>query len=297
MYRYLDHEVLKRVADRDFDPLGLVVGSLAGAHKSPLAGFAVEFAGHREYVPGDDPKHIDWRVYYNRDKYFVKQYELETNFVCHLLLDVSASMLYGDGRQQKLMYAAQLGAVLAYSVIRQNDKVSWGTFDNQPRGFLTPSNSLAQILRISEHLDEVEAAEKTDLDRSLTDFASRFGEREIVVILSDLICDLRQLEAALQRFRFDRHEVLLFHTLHQDELLFAFEGPIRFLGLEGPEELVVQAADLRSNYLEAMAAFRGQVEALALRNHCEYVLVDTSRSLADLLSEYLDRRGQQAAGL
>ena len=96
--RYLDPEVLSQIADRPFEPRGLVLGNLAGGHKSPQSGFAVEFHGHREYVPGDDPRHIDWRVYYLRDKYFVKQYEMETNFVCHLLLDVSASMRYGEGR-------------------------------------------------------------------------------------------------------------------------------------------------------------------------------------------------------
>src|SRR5215510_14179995 len=99
--RYLNPEVLSRVADRHIEPRGLVVGDLAGAHKSPLSGFAVEFAGHREYAWGDDPKHIDWRVYFTRDKYFIKQYEMETNFVCHLLLDVSASMRYGEDTQQK----------------------------------------------------------------------------------------------------------------------------------------------------------------------------------------------------
>src|SRR3989337_2189182 len=126
--RYLDPEVLSHVADRAFEPRSLVIGNLAGAHKSPLSGFAVEFAGHREYVAGDDPKHIDWRVYFNRDKYFVKQYELETNFVCHLLLDISASMRYGEGREQKLLCAAQFATTLGYSIIRQSDKVSLATF-------------------------------------------------------------------------------------------------------------------------------------------------------------------------
>jgi len=290
--RYLDPDILSRVADRTFEPRGLVVGNLAGAHKSPLAGFAVEFAGHREYVPGDDPKHIDWRLFFNRDKYFVKQYELETNFVCHLLLDISASMRYGENRQQKLLYAAQLAAVLAYSVVRQNDKVSLGTFDSQLRGFLPPSNSLAQILRITEHLDDIESVEKTDVAESLSDFAGRFARREIVIILSDLFCDLQGLEAAIQRLRFSRHEVLLFQTLHHDELTFPFEGPIRFLGLEVPQEERVHADDLRATYLEGLARFRQEVELLAERNGCEYLLVDTSRNMADLLSDYLDRRGR-----
>ena len=106
--RYLDPEVLSRISGRRIEPRGLVIGNLAGAHKSPLSGFAVEFAGHREYVWGDDPKHIDWRVYFTRGKYFVKQYEMETNLVCHFVLDTSASMRYGDQSQQKLRYASQM---------------------------------------------------------------------------------------------------------------------------------------------------------------------------------------------
>src|SRR6186997_2178375 len=142
--RYLDPDVLTRVAGRPIEPKGLVMGTLAGAHKAPLSGFAVEFAGHREYTPGDDPKHIDWRVYFNRDKYFVKQYELETNFVCHLVIDVSASMRYGDAREQKLLYAAQMATMLGYSIVRQSDKVSLSTFDSRVRGFVQPSNSMDQ---------------------------------------------------------------------------------------------------------------------------------------------------------
>src|ERR1700723_1535841 len=114
--RYLDPDVLARMADRHIEPRGLVMGNLAGAHKSPMSGFAVEFASHREYTPGDDPKHIDWRVYFNRYKYFIKQYEMEPNFSCHLILVPSASMHYGDDRQQKMLYAAQMATTLGYSI-------------------------------------------------------------------------------------------------------------------------------------------------------------------------------------
>src|SRR3569832_1245593 len=141
--RYLDADVLTHVASRHIEPKNLVIGNLPGAHKSPLSGFAVEFAGHREYVPGDDPKHVDWRVYYTRDKYFVKQYELETNFVCHLVLDISASMRYGAAAQQKLRYAAQRAMALGYSIVRQSDKVSLITFDDRLRGFVPASNTMA----------------------------------------------------------------------------------------------------------------------------------------------------------
>jgi uncharacterized protein (DUF58 family) len=291
--RYIDPEVLSQVADRHFEPRGLVIGNLAGAHKSPLSGFAVEFAGHREYVPGDDPKHIDWRVYFNRDKFFVKQYELETNFVCHLLLDISASMRYGDGLQQKLLYAAQLATTLAYSIVRQSDKVSLATFDAAVRGFVPPSNSLGQVLRMTHHLDEIQAVEKTAMSECLMELSTRMGRREIVVVLSDFFTDLEELEKAIHRMRYNRHEVVLFQVLHHDEVEFRFDSMTKFVGLEIPDELLVQPDDLRQAYLQALARFSEHLEEIADRNMSELVRVDTSRPLAETLADYLNRRSMQ----
>ncbi len=290
--RYLDPEVLSAVADRHFEPRGLVIGNLAGAHKSPLSGFAVEFAGHREYAPGDDPKHIDWRVYFNRDKFFVKQYELETNFVCHLLLDISASMRYGEGRQQKLLYAAQMATTLGYSIVRQSDKVSLATFDTHVRGFVTPSNSMDQVVRITQHLDEVEPVEKTEMATCLTELAQRMGRREIVVVFSDFFTDLGHIESAIQRLRYNKHEVVLIQVLHHDELSFQFDQMTKFIGLEIPEELLAQPDDLRRAYLQALNRFNAQLEELAQRNVCERVLVDTSQPLVDVFADYLNRRSR-----
>ena len=290
--RYLNPEVLSYVAERPLEPSGLVVGNLAGAHKSPLSGFAVEFAGHREYVPGDDPKHVDWRVYFTRDKYFIKQYELETNFVCHLLLDVSASMRYGEDNQQKMLYAAQMASTLGYSVVRQSDKVSLATFDNEVRGFVPASNSMHQVVRMTQHLDEVEPTEKTDLSDCMTELITRMGRREIVMIFSDFFGDLEVIESAVQRMRYHRHEVVLFHVLHHDELYFEFDGMIKFVGLEIPEELLAQPDDLRRGYLAALQRFNTQLEELAQRNACEYVQVDTSRPMAEMFVDYLNRRSR-----
>lgn len=288
--RYLDPEVLSHVADRHMAPKGLVIGNLAGAHKSPLSGFAVEFAGHREYVPGDDPKHVDWRVYFTRDKYFVKQYELETNFVCHMLLDVSASMRYGEGRTQKLLYGAQMATTLGYSVIRQSDKVSLVTFDNRIRGFVAPSNSMSQVVRMTSHLDELAAVEKTAMADCLNEIAGRLGRREIVMIYSDFFTDLVELEPVLQRLRYNRHEVVLFQVMHHDELAFEFDGMVKFIGLEVPEELLAQTEDLKRAYLAAARRHNEHLEEVAQRNGCERVLVDTSRSMSELFIDYLNRR-------
>jgi uncharacterized protein (DUF58 family) len=288
--RYLDPEVLARMADRHIEPRGLVMGNLAGAHKSPMSGFAVEFASHREYVPGDDPKHIDWRVYFTREKYFIKQYEMETNFVCHLIIDCSASMRYGEEREQKLLYAAQMAATLGYSIIRQSDKVSLATFDDRLRGVLQPSNSMAQVVRMTQHLDELKPVEKTRMAECLTELVGRMHRREIVMIFSDFFTDLDALEAVLQRMRYHRHEVVLFQVMHHDELAFELNGMIKFMGLEIPEELLAQPEDLRRGYLKAVEKFNGRFEEICRNNMVERILVDTSRSMGEVFVDYLNQR-------
>jgi uncharacterized protein (DUF58 family) len=294
--RYIDPHVLSRMADRHIEPRGLVLGNLAGAHKSPLSGFAVEFADHREYVPGDDPRHIDWRLYFTREKYFVKQYEMETNFVCHLLLDASASMRYGEGAGQKLLYAARMATMLGYSVVRQNDKVSLGTFDEFVLGFVPPSNSMAQVIRMTQHLDEIIPGEKTRMAECLTELAGRMQRREIVMIFSDFFTDLDELESALQRMRYHRHEVVLFHVLHRDEREFDFEGMVKFVGLELHDDYLTQTEDIRQGYLRALGNFNERFEELCRRNRIERVEVDTSRDMSEVLVDYLNQRSRLNRG-
>ncbi len=288
--RYLDPDVLGQIAQQPFEPHGLVWGNLAGAHPSTQSGYAVEFQGHRPYVPGDNPRHIDWRVYYRREKYFVKQYELETNFVCHLLLDISASMRYGTGQRQKLSFGSQLAAMLAYCIVRQNDKVSLATFDEQVRGFVRPSNALQQIVKMTQHLEQVEPVRGTDLARCVADLAGRMGQREIVVIVSDFLGDLDALETAIQRLRFSHHEVVLLQVLDHDELTFPLKGMVQFVGLEVPDHLLADSDDLRRGYLVALGQFLTRLGTLAQRNAAEHLVLDTSRGMADALIDYLNRR-------
>lgn len=294
--KYLNPEVLSRVANRHLDPRGLVMGNLAGAHKSPTHGFAVEFAGHREYFWGDDPKHIDWRLYYTREKYFIKQYEMETNFVCHLILDVSASMRYGTEGQQKLRYAAQMATTLGHSIVRQSDKVSLATFDEQVLGFVTPSNSMSQIVRMTEHLDTLAPVRKTKLHECLTELTGRMKRREIVIIFSDFFTDLTALEVAIQRMCYSKHEVVLFQVMHHDELAFELEGMVKFQGLEVPDEFLTQPEDLRRAYLAAMQKFNDEFEQLCSRNRVERVLVDTSRDMGEVFVDYLNQRSLKNRG-
>ena len=289
--RYIDAEVLGKVQGTPVKPRGLVMGNLAGAHKSPLHGFAVEFAGHREYVIGDDTRHIDWRVFYKRDKYFIKQYEMETNFTAHLVLDVSASMRYGEEQQQKMLYAAQMLTTLGYSIIKQSDRVSLSTFDDKICGYVPPGNSMAQVQRMTEHLDEIEPKEKTDMAECLSEVAGRTGRREIIMIFSDFFTDLDDLEKVLQRFRYQQHEVVLFQILHHDELAFNFDGMIKFIGLEVPDEILMQPSELRKAYLAALNRFNDRFEEICQANKVERLLVDTSTGMGEFLFDYLNTRG------
>ena len=289
--RYIDAEVLGKVQGTPVKPRGLVMGNLAGAHKSPLHGFAVEFAGHREYVIGDDTRHIDWRVFYKRDKYFIKQYEMETNFTAHLVLDVSASMRYGEEKQQKMLYAAQMLTTLGYSIIKQSDRVSLSTFDDKICGYVPPGNSMAQVQRMTEHLDEIEPKEKTDMAECLSEVAGRTGRREIIMIFSDFFTDLDDLEKVLQRLRYQQHEVVLFQVLHHDELAFNFDGMIKFIGLEIPDEILMQPSELRKAYLAALNRFNDRFEEICQANKVERLLVDTRTGMGEFLFDYLNTRG------
>lgn len=294
--RYLDPEVLSRLSGRRIEPRGLVLGNLAGAHKSPLSGFAVEFAGHREYVVGDDLKHLDWRVYFKRQRYFVKQYEMETNFVCHLLLDCSASMRYGTGAENKLAYAARLIAALGHAIVRQSDKVSFASFDEQVRGFVAPGNSPAQIIRMTELIDQCPAVNKTRMADCLGELLGRTKRREIVMIFSDFFTDLDELERPLQQMRYRRHEVVLFQVMHRDELTFELDETTKFVGLEVPEELLAEPGQIRRAYLRALERFQTRLDDICRRNRIERVVVDTSRDAGEVLSDYLNQRSRMHRG-
>jgi len=291
--KYIRPEVLTRIGHSEFKPRELVEGTLAGGHKSPFHGFAVEFAGHREYVPGDDIRHLDWKVYYRHDRHVIKQYEMETNLVCHFILDMSASMRYGDEDSQKMMYGAQIASTLGFLIVEQSDKVALAMVDEKLRDVVTPSNSMSQILRMTQHLDVTEPTEKTSLGGPLLEYAQQAGRRSIIIILSDFFCDLEDLEAALHRYRYDKHEVVLMQLMHQDELYFNLPGMVKFVGLEVDEQHLTRPDDIRVGYLEAMRRHNHRLDEICEANQCERVLCNTSRSMAELFADYLEQRSLQ----
>lgn len=273
----------------------VVEGLRVGDHKSPYRGFSVEFVQHREYVPGDDIKHIDWKSYARSDRYTLKQYEQETNFVGHILVDGSRSMKYGEGQQNKLSYAKVLAASLAYIIIHQRDSAALRIFDSDWRAELPPGSQLGHVQTICRTLEAIEPREKTSIGPLLEQLAERVSRRGIIFLISDGFDEVESLIKGLRHLRFRGHEVILFHVLHADELDFPLDGNIRFQDLEGPEELMTRPHLLRPAYLRALQSYLQQLRHDCDTSRVEYVLMRTDRPIKSSLGAYLISRLQAAA--
>jgi len=268
----------------------VVEGYLAGEHKSPFHGFATEFAEHREYAQGDDLRHLDWKLLARTDRHFIKQYEQETNFVAHLLVDGSESMRFGSGAATKLDYARQLAACLACLVLHQRDAVAVGLFDTALRTHLPRSNNRATLGTIMTQLAAFEPRGGTDLGAVLHGLAAQTPRRGLVFLLSDLLDDEAAVAGGLQHLRFRGHEVIVMHVLDPAELEFPYTGNVEFVGLEGVAPLQARAHELRRAYLEEFGAWRAALRRTCERFQCHYVPADTARPLREVLGGYLARR-------
>src|SRR5262245_13618043 len=200
--QYLQSDILARIRNLELRARQVVEGYLSGMHRSPQHGFAVEFAQHREYVPGDDIKHIDWKVFGRTERYFLKQYEEETNLICWLLLDVSDSMRYGSGPVTKYDYACLTAASLASLTLHQQDSVGLVTFDDQVRKFVKPSGQASHLKQVVQVMNQGAGREKTRLAPLFHELAERMARRAIVVVLSDLFDDVADLLASFQHLRY-----------------------------------------------------------------------------------------------
>lgn len=265
----------------------VVEGYLAGEHRSPFFGFATEFAQHREYAQGDDLRHLDWKVLGRTDRYYVKQYEQETNFVAQILLDGSESMRYGSGRVTKLQYAKQLAACLSYLILLQRDAVAVGLFDAVLRRYLPRSNNRSNLHVIMGQLAALEPSAGTQIGPVLHEMATQTPRKGITLLVSDLFDEEERILDGIQHLRYVGHEVVVFHVLDPAELSFPFDGNVEFVGLEGIPPLLTRAHEIRKTYLEEVEGFCRRLREGCERNQCHYVRVNTAEPLRDTLSGYL----------
>lgn len=288
--RFLHPEAIKRIARLDLRARYIVEGFLSGMHRSPYFGQSVEFLQHREYTQGDDLRRIDWKVWAKQDRYYVKQYEEDTNLRCTLLVDVSGSMRYGSGPLNKYEYACTVAVSLAYLLLRQQDAVGCVAFDETARTTVPLRSKRNHLQSVIAALDVSEPKQKTDLQRIMRHVAESYPRRGMVLLVSDLLVDRPGLFKGLQLLRQRGHDVMVVHILDDDELDFPFNGPTRFEGLEIPEHLTCNPRALREGYLEALGAFLDEVRRGCTRHVVDYSLVRTSQPLDAALAAFLSNR-------
>ena len=295
---YLDPQVLAKIKGLQLRARLIVEGYVSGVHRSPYHGFSIEFAEHREYAPGDDLRYLDWKVFGRTDKLYLKQFEEETNQVCHLLLDTSESMRYQSAQaaMSKLQYAQCVAAALSYLVLQAQDSVGLVTFDKEVRALVRESSNPSHLEQLLRVMEESVPARKTATGPIFHDLAERFKKRGIVVILSDLFDDVDSMLAGLKHFRHRRHEVILFHVLDPAELDFPFRQVTLFQGLEELPDVLAEPRALRRAYLREFDGFVRRVKRGCRMHRIDYVLMRTDQALDVALSSYLGPRMTRVSG-
>lgn len=287
----LTPEAIAKLSSMELRARAIVEGHFSGQHRSPYRGASVEFADHREYTPGDETRHIDWKVYARRDRLFVKEFDAETNLNVHLLVDVSRSMDYGAAIR-KLDYAAYLAAGLAYLATRQRDATGLILFDSEVRVELPPQTKPAHLQRVFDALEAATPGKDTNIAGALEAAAQSIKRRGIVVLISDLLDEIDPLLRALGYFRHRGHDVVVLQVMDPTELQFDFRGLTLFEDLESGERLLTQPSQVRAEYLRALREFMAQVRDGCRDRHIDHELLDTNRPFDVALTAYLSRRAQ-----
>jgi uncharacterized protein (DUF58 family) len=288
--RFLRPEEISRISRLEVRARQIVEGFLSGLHRSPYYGQSVEFAQHREYVQGDDFRRIDWKVWSKTDKYYIKQYEEETNLRTLLLVDVSESMSFGSGSMTKYDYACTVAAALAYLLLRQQDAVGLVTFDSQIRSRVPIRSRQSHLHTVIRSLQGGKPASKTSIDKLLNQVAEEQSLRGMIVLISDLFVDPASLDRGLSLLRHRGHDVMVFHILDNEELDFNFSGTTKFEGLEETGDILCDPRALREGYLAAMKGFLEKIRRQCARQLIDYQTIRTSEHLDAALAHYLNHR-------
>ncbi len=288
--KYIDPKILSNISNLELRARLVVEGFITGLHKSPFHGFSAEFSQHRPYNYGDNLRYIDWKVYGRTDRYYIKQFEEETNLKAYILLDVSNSMTFRSDNISKLSYAKNLTAALTYLMLLQRDAVGLCLFDSQMKKLL-PARSVSSYLRpILIELETTETGKDTDIEPILHTMAERLKRKGLVILISDLYDDPSKVMSGLRHFRYNKHELLVLHLLDPKELNFDFEGEIEFEDLESGQKIRTYPWYIKEEYVTAIKQFERNYRSLCREYLIDYQLVTTDQSLDIALMEYLIKR-------
>ena len=292
---WIDSRVLSRLKAQPLYARRDVEGTVSGLHKSPHRGSSVEFAEYRQYVPGDDLRRLDWRVLARTDRYYLKEFEAETNLRAYLVLDVSGSMQFGGGGSAKLDYAKKLLATLAWLLIHQGDAAGLLAVGERTVLDVPPRRNPAHLRRILDSLANLKTGGRTDLAAGLHELAGRIPRRALIILFSDCFCEAGELMAALQHLNFERHDVAVFHLLDDQEIRFDFDRPLRFIDLEGGAGQVAEPSAIRDEYLRRLRQFMDALQKGCREFGIDYRRVLSSQDYETVLADFLLERSRSAA--
>jgi uncharacterized protein (DUF58 family) len=291
--KFLDPSVISKLNSLELKARLVVEGFMVGLHKSPYHGFSVEFSEHRPYMQGDGLRDIDWKVYGKTERFFIKQYEEETNLKSYILLDTSNSMKYSSaGNITKLEYASTLVAGLTYLMIKQQDAVGLALYAEKIGKYFPPKMSRAYMHEILKNLASLQPSEKTRTAECLNVIAEKIKRRGLVIIVSDFFDDVNSILKALKHFRYQKHEVIVFQILDPIERSFAFGKDAIFRDLETLEEMTTQPYQIQKSYRDAMSEFLNKIRSECLNSNIEYNLIETSMPFDKALFSYIQKRAR-----
>ena len=290
--KYLRPETVALLNSMSLRARLVVEGYIIGHHRSPYHGFSVEFAEHRSYGPGDEIKHIDWKLFGKTDRLYVKRYEEETNLRAHIILDTSKSMLYSSAEVSKLSYANSLAASLSYLMINQQDAVGIAKFSEKIDTFIPPKARPSHLNLILSQLDDKDSGNDTQIGMVLHELADRIKKRGMVILISDLLDKPENIMKGLKHFRHQNQEVIVFHIQDRKESEFDFDTRTKFFDMETGEEIVTEPWHIRSNYNELVSKLESNYKSNCRENLIDYVPLFTDQSLDIGITEYLIKRSK-----
>ncbi len=292
--KYLEPEIVSKLKGMDLKARLVVEGFIAGMHKSPYHGFSVEFAEHRQYMPGDNISDIDWKVYAKSDRYYIKQYEEETNLKAYLLLDCSKSMAYtsDEKRVHKLDYAGMLSGALSYMLLKQRDAVGMVTFDKKIRQYIPPRSKKGHLHILLNEIAKQIPSESTDISAALHEMAERIKRRGLIILMSDLLDEPEKILSGLKHFRYNNHEVIVFHILDPRERDFAFSKEAIFKDMETGEEITTLPYQIKKDFAAQVNQFSETIATTCRASNIDYVPIDTSMPFDKALYAFLSKRAR-----
>jgi len=288
--RTIDRRAVARIGRMELRARKAMEGYYTGIHKSPYHGLNIEFAEYREYVPGDDPRYLDWRVLARSDRYFIKQFDAETNLNCYLLLDCSGSMDFGTAGMTRLDYGASAAAALALLMLGQGDHVGLVCFDSAVRQFIPPRGNARHFHVLLETLESVSPGRDTNLPAVLHEIAEQVRRRSLVIVLSDFFDSVEEILSGLQHFRHRRHEVIALHLVDDAEIDFPYDRVTLFEGMERGEELILDPQVVAEGYRQRFREFLSRMKRGCTEKDIDYELMRLSQPFDRALTGFLARR-------